>query len=1118
MFEVPLTVIIPVFNGSNSIHNLVDSIQKNYPRPLDWLRFVISDDASTDRKVRKFYSLNTFFRRTDVSLNINRKNLGYTKNVNQEIRKLTGAGAIMLLNSDTVVGPNLFEDMHRIGIQNQFLGSISPLSNSATICSLFNWPDGGPNPFPFDPQKMSEAIGQLKNQRPLIATPTTVGFCMYIPLSAVRTVGLFNDSLFPRGYGEENDWCLRAIAKGLKHYIYTGAYVHHEESQSFGESREELVRRALQVLSHLHPHYLRSVDRFISSGNLDSIRFSILNSLSETHRRTQGRGLVLMVNNDDPFESPASYQRHIATLSNLLSSRENIDTVFLFQTQGCWTFRYSAGKQILWEVLLRSPTCFLEVLEELLPHCQAIQIHQFSLFPKEAIDLFLREHGIKKIFSCDNFYLACPTNNLINSRQQFCGIPTRPKTCQECLSKTFPRNEFSLSSHRQDSIALLARADHIVFPSNESRDTTIKGLFQFVAPEFRYFLPTIDKKSLVIDHIRSGSPKNMSAKASNLKRFKKIIFLGASENHTGAEIVNEFLKKNRTRLSIELWGPPAGSLPSLHKVRVRSFRDIVDLEQLAPLANGALVVFPTIWPTSFNVQADEALLALRTPFVAVPQGRLAEMITTWGIGVTAKKVSAEALSRAIQEAARRAPQLYKRVDLFHSSLVKKKLSSEERYIALFRQKQQSRPQKSPISFLLNQNGSLSMDPSSLLRTFSEAKPFKHFSIDQFLSPRFCQTLLRDFPPFDQGDCLNESGQKGGKSTYSNIRNLGPAYRKFDDIMRSPEFLNLLGRATGISNLIYDPEYVGGGTHENLSGQDLDFHIDFNRHPKTKYHRRLNLILFLNTEWKSEWGGALELRADPLSRKEDTDSVSILPIFNRCVVFETTEDSWHGFDRIRLPMDIAASRKSIAVYFYTETRPSAETGITHSTVYLNRPLPAKFQPGYTLQEGDEQLLENLITRRDHHIKYLYKREAQLLTELEVQSKQKSCEQRPALPLEPRFFIKTLAVKGCYEDRWIGPGLEIHALALAPFTRFSLKGSTPDWNPESRELTVYLDEEKIERVSVAPGKFDLDVLLPIVNGQRFVLKVACSKTVIPKSVGISDDLRPLSWLLDSAKFES
>ena len=109
---------------------------------------------------------------------------------------------------------------------------------------------------------------------------------------------------------------------------------------------------------------------------------------------------------------------------------------------------------------------------------------------------------------------------------------------------------------------------------------------------------------------------------------------------------------------------------------------------------------------------------------------------------------------------------------------------------------------------------------------------------------------------------------------------------------------------------------------------------------------------------------------------------ILPIANRCVLFETSERSWHGFSAIRLPPERQdVSRRSIAVYYYTRQRPQAETSPPHSTIYVQRPLPEQIRAGYTLSEADVRALEMLLSRRDTQIKFLYKRELEFTTAID-----------------------------------------------------------------------------------------------------------------------------------------
>jgi hypothetical protein len=257
----------------------------------------------------------------------------------------------------------------------------------------------------------------------------------------------------------------------------------------------------------------------------------------------------------------------------------------------------------------------------------------------------------------------------------------------------------------------------------------------------------------------------------------------------------------------------------------------------------------------------------------------------------------------------------------------------------------------------------------LARRFASAQPFRHVVVDDFLDPAFARRLLDGFPAFDVARARNEHGAAGNKAVHEGVRALGPAFVEFDTMARDPAFLALVSAVTGIPALLYDPHWFGGGAHDNRDGQALDAHVDFNRHPVTHSHRRLNLIVYLNPGWQDGWGGVLELHRDP--RAADDEVVRVVPAFNRMVLFETTESSWHGFTPIHLPPEAAGtSRKSVALYYYTAARPAEETAGTHSTVYVDPPLPAHFVAGHVLDAEDVEALRVLLARRDQHVQRLY----------------------------------------------------------------------------------------------------------------------------------------------------
>lgn len=299
----------------------------------------------------------------------------------------------------------------------------------------------------------------------------------------------------------------------------------------------------------------------------------------------------------------------------------------------------------------------------------------------------------------------------------------------------------------------------------------------------------------------------------------------------------------------------------------------------------------------------------------------------------------------------------------------------------------------------------------LCKKFISAQPFRHIAIDEFLDTDFAQLLLEDFPAFDEKLALNENGEVGGKAVHEKISRLGPVWRKLDKLVQDADFRAMISDITAIGDLKFDPHYFGGGTHENLHGQGLNPHVDFNFHPLTRQHRRLNLILYLSPEWKRAWGGSIQLHRDPYQPPAQDDIVTITPAFNRAVIFETNEYSWHGFRRIKLPQDKRdLSRKSFALYYYTDTRPAEELGAEHSTIYVEEHLPEDFHAGMELDAEQLQHVRNLMISRDQHLKRLYENIKQLYNELnDLRGHVAAIEQAADAPAEAADSLEVLTLK-------------------------------------------------------------------------------------------------------------
>lgn len=380
------------------------------------------------------------------------------------------------------------------------------------------------------------------------------------------------------------------------------------------------------------------------------------------------------------------------------------------------------------------------------------------------------------------------------------------------------------------------------------------------------------------------------------------------------------------------------------------------------------------------------------------------------------------------------------------------------------------------------------DADRYRETFLNADPFRHVAIDEFFELAFAERLLAEFPSFDSKLAKNEHGGTGRKAVNTSIREISPTYQEVYATISSAPFLQLVSRLSGIPDLILDPKLYGGGTHENLHGQELDPHVDFNYDESQQLHRRLNLIVYLNKGWREEWGGSIEIHSNPRRPKENRIK-SYLPSFNRCVMFETNEYSWHGFPRINLPPEMRhLSRKSLSIYLYTKDRATHEIVPMHGTFYVQRPLPAQLASGAVLAPADLLAIENLLIRRDSWIEHY--QQAELKKNGEIAEKAayiRDLLARARLPLAG--YIAQRAASGYYPDGWAASHLKCEIQPLQPVTRLTLDGTRADWQTRQATLRVRVNGELRAETQLTHGAFSLPIHLPVPLTDAFSLDIIC-----------------------------
>jgi Rps23 Pro-64 3,4-dihydroxylase Tpa1-like proline 4-hydroxylase len=225
------------------------------------------------------------------------------------------------------------------------------------------------------------------------------------------------------------------------------------------------------------------------------------------------------------------------------------------------------------------------------------------------------------------------------------------------------------------------------------------------------------------------------------------------------------------------------------------------------------------------------------------------------------------------------------------------------------------------------------DRDAVRAQFNAAQPFRWFSIAPFLDAAFAREVAASYPSFRNSRELGHEFSylnEHHKVQISDSAKFPEPVKRLSELLAAPAFLADLEYITGIPRLSADPALEGAGMHITGPGGRLDVHVDFNYLAQRRLYRRLNILVYLNADWDPSWGGAVELWDRDVKQCRQV----VAPELNRCVVFETSDFSFHGVQPVHCPPERA--RQSFAAYYYTAEAPPNWSGQTFDTIFRARP--------------------------------------------------------------------------------------------------------------------------------------------------------------------------------------
>jgi GT2 family glycosyltransferase/glycosyltransferase involved in cell wall biosynthesis len=607
---IRVDVIIPVYRGFDEARRCIESVLTARACNRAFGRLILIDDCGPEPELRDY--LSDIARQEPVILLKNRQNIGFVASTNRGLACAV-PNDVILLNSDTEVCSNWLDRLVMQAYADCKIGTVTPLSNNATICS---YPDlGGQSTLPpgTTVQQIDAACAEANALR-TVQIPTGVGSCMYIKRACLEDIGEFDERSFAQGYGEETDFCQRATARGWLHVLAGDVFVFHVGEVSFGGSSAQRKAKAIAIMRERYPAYEPSVARWVDQDPALPLRLSATAALW----RLSKRPVILHV----LHSWGGGTEKHVAELADHLANSALHLVLVTKRRSEYFAFLLLISEPPGWRAVEFASAAMTDVVP-FLRSFGLTQVHVHSFVDVlDQIGSFLRELALPYDVSIHDYTAICPRINFVNHAAIYCGEPNE-RGCLDCLLYDGKKLTDDIFWWRHQGQMIIRDADRVLCPSID------------VAQRIRKYIP--DSRIIVIPHEAELYRYQRAIRLPPVRGDEplRVAVFGVLNEHKGGyfvldcvEIANELGAAITWQVIGTFRSPPL-------EARAKQFTKFLnvtgeyapgEIQQLIEQASPHVLLFPQRWPETYSFTLSEALQA-GYPILAPDIGSFAERLT-----------------------------------------------------------------------------------------------------------------------------------------------------------------------------------------------------------------------------------------------------------------------------------------------------------------------------------------------------------------------------------------------------------------------------------------------------------------------------------------------------------